>query len=106
TASGGVANFAATKIAVNIDPFENDLRGGYFFAGLNGNSLVVSFTNNHPPAADTVVAYRTGDALTIPIAALAAHWSDPDNDPVALLDVATVSTNGADVSSDGTFIYC
>ncbi|HTX21601.1 MAG TPA: polysaccharide lyase family 7 protein, partial [Candidatus Aquilonibacter sp.] len=49
-ASGGIANFNANDFMVDNSQFNNDLAGGYFYVRQNGSSLVLSFTNNHPPA--------------------------------------------------------
>jgi hypothetical protein len=103
-AAGGITNFNATKIIADGSLFQNDLAGGYFYVGTNNNSLVLSFTNNHPPAAGTVTLYRTGATMAIPLATLAAHWSDPDGDPVVLTSVDS-STNGAGLGTDGAYIY-
>jgi autotransporter-associated beta strand protein len=106
TTGGGVTNFDAAKFAMDVSQFQNDLAGGYFYARTNGNSLVLSFTNNHPPVAGTVAIYRTGTSMAIPIANLSSNWSDPDGDPVALADVNPSSTNGANnVSADDINIY-
>jgi len=104
TASGGITNFAANKFTVDISQFQNDLAGGYFYVRTNGNSLILSFTNNHPPLAQTFTIYRTGNTMAIPVAILATNWSDPDGDPVALANVDS-STNGASFGTDGNFIY-
>ncbi|HTX20399.1 MAG TPA: heparin lyase I family protein, partial [Candidatus Aquilonibacter sp.] len=49
-ATGGIANFNANDFMVDNSQFNNDLAGGYFYVRQNGSSLVLSFTNNHPPA--------------------------------------------------------
>jgi hypothetical protein len=106
TADGGLVNFSSDKFSVNNSQFQNDLAGGYFYVRSNGNSLVLSFTNNHPPVAGIVTVYRTGGTMAIPVSTLATHWSDPDGDPVTLAGVNSSSTNGAgNVSTDGSFIY-
>ena len=106
TGGGGITNFSANEFAVDTSLFGNDLAGGYFVVTTNGNSLILSFTNNHPPVAGTVSLYRTGSTLAIPISQLAAHWSDPDGDPVILSDLADSSTNGLNnLSTDGIYIY-
>ena len=93
TANGGIANFDLAKFIVDDSLFANDLAGGYFFMRSNSNSLVLSFTNNHPPAAAPVVLTRTGTVMTIPLTTLAAQWSDPDGDPVALANISSSSAN-------------
>lgn len=104
TAAGGITNFSANKFAVDSSLFGNDLAGGYFYVRSNLDSLILSFTNNHPPAAATATFYRPGPILLIPIATLATNWSDPDGDPV-ILDSLNSSTNGAALATDGTYIY-
>jgi hypothetical protein len=104
TAAGGITNFSADKFAVDSALFANDLEGGYFYVRTSSNSLVLSFTNNHPPSAGTVMIYRTGNTMAIPTANLTTNWSDPDGDPVTLASV-DYSTNGADLGNDGSFIY-
>jgi len=104
TASGGIANFSPSDFTVDDSLFANDLAGGYFYVRMTGNSLVLSFTNNHPPAAGTVTLYRTGSTMAIPVVLLATNWNDPDGDPVTLLSVDG-STNGAGLGTDGNFIY-
>jgi hypothetical protein len=103
-AVGGIAGFAANKFTVNDPLFVNDLAGGYFYVRTNAGSLLLAFTNNHPPAAGTVTLYRTGNTMAVPVAMLATNWSDPDSDPVAWAGV-TGSTNGAALGSDGSFVY-
>src|SRR5581483_9727345 len=106
TVSGGILNFDATKFLVDDSQFKNDLGGGYFYVHTSGNSLVLSFTNNHPPTAGIVMQYKTGATMAIPVAGLSPQWSDPDGNPVALLSVNTSSTNGSgNVGTDGAFIY-
>jgi hypothetical protein len=105
SAGAGIMNFSAAKFAVDATFFQNDLSGGYFYVRTNGNSLVLSFTNNHPPVAMPDVIYRTGRFMTIPISSLANFWSDPDGDPVKLAGVNSSSTNGATVSFDNNFVY-
>jgi hypothetical protein len=106
TAGGGIVNFSSDKFSVNNSQFQNDLAGGYFYVRSNSNSLVLSFTNNHPPAAGITTLYRSGSTMAIPVSTLAAHWSDPDGDPVTLTAVNSSSTNGAgNLGTDGSFIY-
>jgi hypothetical protein len=106
TTGGGLVNFSSDKFSVNNSQFQNDLAGGFFYVRTNGNSLVLSFTNNHPPVAGIVTLYRTGGTMVIPVSTLAAHWSDPDGDPVTLATVNSSSTNGTgNVSTEGSFIY-
>jgi hypothetical protein len=104
TATGGFAGFNPAGIAVDAANVENDLAGGYFFIRTNGNSILLSFTNNHPPTATTAVLYRNGDTLNVPIATLAAHWSDAEGDAIVLTALG-LSTNGAAISTDGTNIF-
>ncbi len=106
TAVGVITNFSANKFNVDSSQFENDLAGGYFYIRTNGNSLVLSFANNHSPSAGTVTLYRTGSTKAIPVANLASNWSDPDGDPVELAGVNSSSANGVNnVGTDGNFIY-
>jgi hypothetical protein len=102
--AGGITNFAVSAFAINDSQFQNDLAGGYFFVRTNSNSLVLSFTNNHPPSAGPTTIYRAGNVTVIPIATLALHWSDPDGDPVTLVTVDS-STNGGALGTDGSVIY-
>jgi hypothetical protein len=103
----GITNFSASEFSVDSGEFADDLAGGYFFVGTNGNSLTMNFANNHSPAASDVSFYLPpGGVLQIPIATLASHWSDPDGDPVQFAGVSSASVNGTNnVSSDGTYIY-
>jgi hypothetical protein len=105
TASGGIANFDMSKFTVDTTQFQNDLMGGYFYVRASGNSLILSFTNNHPPMATPYLLYQSPNGIAIPISNLASNWSDPDGDPVALADVDNMSTNGAAVNFDSHFIY-
>ena len=106
TANNGITNFNANSFAADDSLFANDLAGGYFHVRTNGNSLIVSFANNHPPVAGTAAFYRTGTVTTIPISNLAGNWSDPDGDPVAFASVNASSGNGTNnVSTDGVYIY-
>ncbi len=104
TSAGGLTNFAANEFTVDSSLFGNDLAGGYFYVRSNLNSLVLSFTNNHPPNAATLTLYQTGSVMVIPLAALSTNWSDPDGDPVGLVSVDR-STNGAGLGTDGTYLY-
>ena len=104
SASGGITHFSANQFTVDTTFFQNDLAGGYFYVRTNGHSLVLSFTNNHPPMAGNVTFYRTGSVMAIPVASLTNGWSDPDGDPVALAGVSG-STNGTAAGTDGTYIY-
>lgn len=105
TAAGGIANFDAGKLGVDTSPFQNDLAGGYFYVRNNGNALILSFTNNHPPVAATYWTYAPAAGLALAITNLAGNWSDPDGDPVVMTEVADTSTNGAGVSDDGNYLY-
>jgi hypothetical protein len=104
-AGGGFSGFAPASFTVDTSKFQNDLAGGYFGAATNGNFLAVTFTNNHPPVAQTFWQYQRPSGLAISIATLSANWSDPDADLVALNDVDTTSTNGIPVNSDTHSIY-
>jgi len=106
TAGGGLANFSAAGFAVNDALFQNDLAGGYFYVTVSGNSLLLVFTNNQPPVASPVTNYLAASVMTIPVASLAPHWSDPNGDPVTLALVNANSAIGTNnVSADGTSIY-
>lgn len=106
TANGGISNFDPGKFAVDNSQFANDLAGGYFYVRAASNALILSFTNNLPPAAQTAWMYRTGNVMTIPISMLANYWSDPDGDPVILAGVSASSTYGLNnLGTDGTNIY-
>jgi hypothetical protein len=105
TASGGINSFDPTKFAIDTSFFENDLEGGYFYVRTNNNSLILSFTNNHPPVAAAYTLFQNPNGVAIPISGLATNWSDPDGDPVVLSDVDNLSTNGASISFDSHFIY-
>ena len=43
---GSLAGFATNEFAINSSQFQNDLGGGSFYLHTDGNSLVLSFTNN------------------------------------------------------------
>jgi parallel beta-helix repeat protein len=104
-AAGSIANFDPAKFAIDTSFFENDLEGGFFYIHTNNNSLILSFTNNHPPVATASVLYLPPVGMAIPISNLTSNWSDADGDPVVLADVNDFSTNGIVVNSDGNFIY-
>lgn len=107
SAAGGLTNFSANKFIVDSSLFENDLAGGYFYVRTNSSSLILTFTNNHPPSAAIVTLYRTGTVTAIPISLVAAGWTDPDGDPVVLAGLDSSSANGTNnVGTDGSFIYC
>lgn len=105
SSDGGITNFIADKLSINTSQFQNDLEGGYFYIGTNSNSLVLSFTNNHPPVAGAYMLYQTPNGVAIPISNLTNSWSDPDGDPVILSDVNGMSTNGIPINFDNRFIY-
>src|SRR5581483_2960392 len=73
TANGGITNFSAGDFTVDTAQFANDLEGGYFYVHTNGNSLVLSFTNNHPPAVANYMVYQTPNGVAIPISSLAGN---------------------------------
>ncbi len=50
TAANGITNFAANNFVINTALFQNGLGAGSFYLHTNGSSLVLSFTNNLPPA--------------------------------------------------------
>jgi len=53
-----------------------------------------------------VTNYLAASVMTIPIATLAPHWSDPNGDPVTLVLVNANSAIGTNnVGTDGTNIY-
>ena len=103
-ASGSVTNFNANSFSFDTSQFSNDLAGGFFL--IKTGSLQLVFTNNHPPAAAPMTVVRSNGApLKIPITSVATNWSDPDGDPIMLLEVAT-STNGVAVgTNNGFFLY-
>jgi hypothetical protein len=106
TAEDGITNFNTASFAVDDSLFDNDLAGGYFFVRSNNKSLILSFTNNHPPVAAAATFYRTGHVTVIPLASLAAYWSDPDGDAIGLAGIKSDSTSGANnVAADNSFIY-
>ena len=106
TAASGLTNFSANAFTVDPSLFANDLAGGYFLVKMNGNSLVLSITNNHPPYAGSTAVYRTSIVTTIPISTLTNLWSDPDGDPVALASINSSSAAGTNnVGTDGVYIY-
>ena len=105
SAASGITNFAPAKLAIDTSLFGNDLEGGYFYLHTNAASLILSFTNNHPPVAGISRLYESPGGLAIPISSLADTWSDPDGDPVALSDVSDLSSNGVSVTFDSHFIY-
>jgi hypothetical protein len=104
-ALGGISNFSPNAFGVDTTAFQNDLAGGYFYAGTAQDSLMLSFTNNHAPVVATYWLYQRPNGLAIPIANLASNWSDADGDPLILNDVDTASTNGVSVTFDPRFIY-
>jgi len=103
--AGSLSGFDPAKFAVDTSFFGNDLAGGYFYVHTNANSLVLSFTNNHPPAAATYTLFQSRTGQAVPIATLATNWTDPDGDPVVLIDVNDTSTNGIAATFDSHFIY-
>jgi len=46
-----IVNFATNEFDINSSQFQNDLGSGSFYLHTNGNSLVLSFTNNLAPVA-------------------------------------------------------
>jgi hypothetical protein len=60
TANNGFTNFAANEFAINTASFQNTTGYGNFYIHTNGNSLVLSFTNNLPlPMAMNITASGT-----------------------------------------------
>jgi len=53
-ANGGLTNFGTNEFLINSTLFQNDPGAGYFYLHTNGNSLVLSFTNNLPPVVPPV----------------------------------------------------
>lgn len=107
TAPGGsLLNFDAGKFTLSYttNEFRNDLRGGVFSLAANGSSLETHFTPNRPPTATNVAFTRgSGMPVRIKISDLLAGTADPDGDGRAFASVGA-STNGATITTDGTFI--
>jgi autotransporter-associated beta strand protein len=103
-AAGTVTNFDVNAFTFDLGQFTNDLAGGAFL--VQTGALAVVFTNNHPPVAAPMTVVRSNGApLRLSLASVAANWSDPDGDPVALLAVGA-STNGVTVATNATdFLY-
>ncbi|MDB6032603.1 MAG: hypothetical protein JWM16_2941 [Verrucomicrobiales bacterium] len=110
-AGGSIAGFDPSKFLLNSGPsqFQNDLAGGTFSIAqsVNGKAINLLFNPNHAPVAtDATFTRGTGLPLKIKIADLIAGFtSDPDGDGRALSSVASTSSQGGTVSSDGTYIY-
>src|ERR1051326_7191248 len=105
SAGGSVTNFDASKFTINSDSFSNDLAGGQFV--IETGSLNLRFTNNHAPTAALATYARvSGVPVKIKIAdLLAASTADADGDARSLVTFDSASTNGASVTTDGTYLY-
>jgi hypothetical protein len=107
TTTRGVTGFDESKFVIDDSQFANDLGGGVFSVTLSGdsNSVNVVFNPNHAPVANAASYARAwGTWLRIPIAGLIADFtSDADGDARALVRTG-VSTNGALVSTDDTYV--
>jgi autotransporter-associated beta strand protein len=104
TPSGAVNGFAANKFTLNDANFSNDLAGGVF--SIEEGSLKLKFMPNHAPTAlDWTNNRAPGLSIKIKITNLLAQAaSDVDGDGVAFVGVGS-STNGAAISTNGTYIF-
>ena len=69
------------------------------------NTLAQMVTNHPPTASDVYYDRLAGYPLTISVADLATHWSDPDGDIVSLAGVSA-STNGVIITNNaGSLTY-
>jgi hypothetical protein len=75
----------------------------------NGSSQVSLVVPNQPPVVAHIVTNNVTSGFmwktAISDLKTAAGWGDPDGDAVTLNGVASLSFNGTNVTSDGTFIY-
>jgi hypothetical protein len=55
TASGGISNFSPANFIIDSSLFGNLIGSGSFYLHTNGNSLVLSFTNNLAPVTPVVI---------------------------------------------------
>jgi hypothetical protein len=104
TATDGVTNFAANKFTLNDSAFSNDLAGGVF--SIEEGSLKLRFTPNHAPVANNATYNRAPNlAYKIRITnLLALAGSDVDGDGLILTEVGA-STNGATITTNGSYIF-
>ena len=107
TTTRGVMGFDSAKFVVNDSQFSNDLAGGTFAVTLSGDGLSVNvvFLPNHAPVAGVATYGRAwGTALRIPVLHLLTNFTgDADGDGRGLV-VIGVSTNGAWISTNTTYI--
>ena len=74
SAAGGITNFNAAGFTVDDLLSRMIWQADIFVVRTNGDSLVLSFTNNHPPSAGTYTTYSTGNVTAIPIVNLLPYW--------------------------------
>ncbi|MBU6409717.1 MAG: hypothetical protein KGR98_04950, partial [Verrucomicrobia bacterium] len=106
---GSIANFATNDFVVNTSQFQNGLGSGYFYLHTNGNSLVLSFTNNLPPVVQPVVINFVASGTNFIFSGTngtpgAAYYVlDSTNISLALTNWTTIATNNFD--SFGNFRF-
>jgi len=64
-AGSSIVNFATNEFVINSSQFQNGLGSGSFYLHASGNSLVLSFTNNLPPAPGPVVVNLTASGNSL-----------------------------------------
>lgn len=96
----GKAALSTGDLPAGTNTIEARYAGNADFEG-SVNSLL-QVVNRAPVAGLATYGPQTGSPLTISIADLLTHASDADGDPLVLVSVSLVSTNGASITTNGT----
>ena len=108
TASNGTVTLSDDGTNVTYspnDPFHGTDSFTYSISDGNGGTATGTVTvgvNALPIAADDAVETTQGTAITIPAIDLLDNDSDPDNDPLSIIQVGAASNGTVTLSDDGT----
>src|SRR5262249_18520052 len=106
TANNGITNFVANEFVINSEPFQNSLGNGSFYVHTNGNSLVLSFTNNLPlpmamnvtPGPNELIFSGFNGSAGVPYSILASS-----NLMLPIANWTVITSNTLDASGDFLF---
>ena len=97
--SNGAASVSTTLLPHGFTPVKAEYPGQGLFLGSTGS--VVQLVNTPPTPGSHVAYVMQNEPLVLPIATLLGNDSDPDNDPLTIIGVSRLSTNG----ETAAFVY-
>ena len=92
SSSNGAASVSTTLLPHGFTPVKAEYPGQGLFLGSTGS--VVQLVNTPPTPGSHVAYVMQNEPLVLPIATLLGNDSDPDNDPLTIIGVSRLSTNG------------